>query len=186
MRARTWTPRTGHQSLGDRQHRAAGDVHGSARHQRRQRRAAAHRRQPVGQRRRSHLGADGVSRRQRDRAAAQRVVLDAVRPEALLHGVRGDLHHQLAALRRRADAGLADLLPHPAGPGRRRAAADLAGHPGRELPAREAGRRDGVLRHGRGRGAGDRADAGRLDHRQLHLALDLPDQHPGRHPFARR
>ena len=34
------------------------------------------------------LGADRVSRGQRDRAAAQRLVLDALRPQALLHGVR--------------------------------------------------------------------------------------------------
>ena len=27
-------------------------------------------------------------------------------------------------------------------------------------------------------------DARRLDHRQLQLALDLPHQHPGRHPLA--
>ncbi len=136
-------------------------------------------------RRKATLGADGVSRRQRDRAAAERVVLDPVRTEALLHGVRRHLHPQFPALRRGADARLADLLSRPAGPGRRSAAADLPGDSGRELPAREAGRRDGVLRHGRGRGAGDRADAGRMDHRQLHLALDLPDQHTRRHPVAR-
>ena len=32
------------------------------------------------------------------------------------------------------------------------------------------------LRHRGGRRAGDRADAGRLDHRHLHVALDSPDQ----------
>jgi MFS family permease len=48
-------------------------------------------------------------------------------------------------------AAAADRLPHPAGARRRRAAADLAGHPGGKLPAREAGRRHRVLRHGRGR-----------------------------------
>ena len=43
-----------------------------------------------------------------------------------------------------ADARLVDLLSRPAGPRRRRAAADLAGHSGRKLSAREAGHRDGV------------------------------------------
>ena len=73
-----------------------------------------------------------------------------------------------------------DLLPRLAGARRRRAATRLAGHPGGELPARKAGHGHGDFRHGRGGGAGHRPHAGRLDHRQLQLALDLLHQHPHR------
>ena len=80
--------------------------------------------------------------------------------------------------------GMLILFRDPAGRGRRRAAAGVAGHPGGELPAEEARHGDGGLRHGRGGGAHHRTDAGRLDHRQLQLALDLPDQYSGRHAVA--
>src|SRR5215471_15784412 len=109
------------------------------------------------------------------------MVLDAVRTEALLHDLRWDLHGELTIVRAGAVAGMADFLPHPAGPGRGSAATDLAGDRGGELPAGKTGLRHGVLWNGRGSGAGDRADAGRLDHGQLHVALDLSDQHSGRY-----
>ena len=78
----------------------------------------------------------------------------------------------------------AHLLSGLAGSRRRRPAAQRAGHPGRHFPARQA--RHGVrrLRHGRGGRAGDRADARRLDHRQLQLALDLLHQHPLRRTLS--
>ena len=56
------------------------------------------------------------------------------------------------------------------------------GDPDRRLPAREAGHgHDGVRRGGADR-PGHRPDAGRLDHGQLQLALDLPHQPPDRRP----
>ena len=76
-----------------------------------------------------------------------------------------------------------DLVPCAARFGRRRAAAGFAGHPARDVSAREARHGDGGLRHGGGVRAGGGTHAGRLDHRQLHLALDFPDQHSGRHLF---
>ena len=52
------------------------------------------------------------------------------------------------------------------------------------FPARKARHGHGGLRHGRGGGAGHRPHPGRLDHRQLQLALDLLHQHPGRDALA--
>ena len=77
-----------------------------------------------------------------------------------------------------------DLVPRAAGLGRRRAAARFASHPARDLSARKARHGDGDVWNGRGVRARGRADAGRMDHRQLHLALDLPDQRSSRHLFV--
>ena len=52
------------------------------------------------------------------------------------------------------------------------------------FPAAKARHGDGGVRHGRGGRAHHRADAGRLDHRQLQLALDLPDQYSGGRALA--
>ena len=49
------------------------------------------------------------------------------------------------------------------------------------FPPRETGRRHGHLRHGGGGRADPGPDAGRLDHRQLFLALDLLHQPAGGH-----
>ena len=87
---------------------------------------------------------------------------------------------------------LCGLAPEPgdaavvscvAGSRRRWAAADGAGHPCRYLPAAPA--RAGVcaLRNYGGDRADDRADAGRLDHFQLFLALDFFHQSPRGHPY---
>ena len=63
-------------------------LHGDPRHHDRQCRAAAHRRQPVGEQRRGDLGADLLSRRQRHRADDLRLAGRPVRPQALFP----DLH----------------------------------------------------------------------------------------------
>ena len=98
--------------------------------------------------------------------------------------VRGAVHAQLAAVRTGALARRADRVPRSARDRRRRAAADVAGHPGGELPARKARHGDGGVWHGRGGRARHRADPRRMDHRQLQLALDFPDQSAVRHPLA--
>ena len=104
--------------------------------------------------------------------------------------------HQLHAVRPGAVAAHAGLLPRAAGSGRRRSCAERAGHPRRHLLAQ--GPRQGLCDVWAGSGvrAGDRAYAGRLDHRQLQLALDLlhqradcdpeplPDQPAGGRPAA--
>ena len=87
-------------------------------------------------RRRSHLGAHLLPGCQRHRAAAERLVLVPDRPQALLHDLRGAVHRQLHAVRPGAQPGHPDPVPHPAGHGRRRAAAHFASHPGGDLSAR--------------------------------------------------
>ena len=70
----------------------------------------------------------------------------------------------------------ADCGAHPAGRGRRRHAAAGAVDPARELSAGETRQGDGRLWSGHCGGAGDWPDAGRMDYRQLLLALDLLHQ----------
>ena len=86
---------------------------------------------------------------------------------------------QLVSVRPGAESLPAHFLSRPAGRRRRRTSADFASHPGGELLAQEAGHGDGDLRHGRGGGADHRPHAGRLDHRQLFVALDLLHQCAG-------
>ena len=71
------------QSLADRHGGDAGHVSGSARHLGGQRGPAAHRRQPLGQHRRGHLGADQLPGLQRHRAADDRLAEQFFRPQAV-------------------------------------------------------------------------------------------------------
>ncbi len=68
--------------------------------------------------------------------------------------------------------------PHPAGGGRRRAAAALAGDPAGELSARKAGQAMAAFGMGVVVAPIARPDPRRLAHRQLLMALDLLHQHP--------
>ena len=81
--------------------------------------------------------------------------------------------------------GIADLLPHPAGRDRRRAAAAVAGGAARGVPAAGSRQGDGLLGPRHRRRADSRAGARRLADRQLQLALGLLHQHPGRHRVDR-
>ena len=94
------------------------------------------------------------------------------------------VHGELAAVRARAEPQRADRLSRPARAWRRRHADQRASHPGRHVSAAKA--RPGVraLRHRRHRRADGRADARRLDHRQLFLALDFFHQRADRHRLA--
>ena len=65
------------------------------------------------------------------------------------------------------------------GAGRRRTAAFRASHPGRYISHRKARHGFRRLRHGRCAGARHRSHAGRMDYRQLQLALDLFHQPAG-------
>ena len=88
---------------------------------------------------------------------------------------------QLAGLRHRAQPGGSAGRARGPGWGRGRSAADGAGHSGGHVSAPAAWAcllplwGDGHLR------SVDRPDPGRLDHGQLHLALDFPDEPAGRH-----
>ena len=159
----------------------AGRLHGGARHLHRQRGAAPHRRLAGRFDRPGHLGADQLPGLECDRAAHRRVGLERDGPAQFLRPVHCDLHRLQLSLRRGALADPAAALSRFAGRRRRRNAAHGPGHHGRQLRAAEA--RPGLcsLRTGRRARAFHRPHAGRLDHRQLHLALDLLHQHSGGH-----
>ena len=65
--------RRGDQPVGRRRRRRGADLHGGARHHDRQRRAALHRRRPVGHGRRQRMGHHQLPRRQRDHPADLRL-----------------------------------------------------------------------------------------------------------------
>ena len=98
---------------------------------------------------------------------AHGLVLHAVRPQAVLHDLRGHLHDQLHALRARPQSCLAGVFPHPARRRRGSVAAHLSGHLAREFPQGKARHGNGHVRRGRGHGAHHRSHPGRLAHRQL-------------------
>ena len=86
----------------------------------------------------------------------------------------------LVPVRHRAQSAVPDRRANSARRGRRRLAALRTGHPGRHVLRRKARHGFRGLRHGGGGGARHRPHAGRLDHRQLQLALDLLHQPAGR------
>ena len=149
-------------------------------------RAAAHAGHLLGDPGPGLLGLDLLHRGERGDAAGDRLARRAPRPPApvprrgrRLHGVLAVLRHgQLAAGGGPAAdrAGRLRRVPDPA----------LAGDHARCLPARGARQGDGVLGHGRGARAGDRADARRLSDRRAVLALGVLHQHPGRLAGAAR
>ena len=112
----------------------------------------------------------------RHRPAGLRLALHRHRTQALLHDLRAAVHRLLVPVRHCAQPSGADRRAHPARRGRRRPAALRAGHPGRHVLHRKTRHGLRALRHGRGGGARHRPDAGRLDHRQFQLALDLLHQ----------
>ena len=168
------------QPLGDRRDGDARHVHGSAGHFHRQRGAAAHFRKFVGGCGRIDLGADVVSGFERDRSAAFRMAFGIDWTQTVLHVVRGAVYGEFVFVRTGAEPGRAGAVPHSAGCRRRRSAAQRTGNFERHVQHREA--RHGVcgVRHRRRRRADDRAVAGRLDHRQLFVALDFLYQRAGR------
>src|SRR5258707_5952088 len=96
--------------------------------------------------------------------------------EAVLLDVHCVFHDQFLPVRDRTDPCPASPVSSHARRIRRRLAADGTGHLGRYLPSREAGASlCAVWNHGHLRSC-DWPDAGRLDHRQLLLALDFLHQ----------
>ncbi len=104
--------------------------------------------------------------------------------QALLYGLRRDLHDVLGALRLRDKSERAAALPRAAGSRWRRHGAGLAIDPRQFVSAGEARAGIRTLRDCNRRRADRRADAGRLDHRQLFLALGVSDQCAGRRAVA--
>ena len=95
--------------------------------------------------RRSDLGADVLSGRQRHHPAHDRMAGQPLRPQAPADGLGHRLHHRVVPLRTRAEPPIPDRLPHHAGRKRRRPAAALAGRHARSVSAREARQGDGIL-----------------------------------------
>ena len=93
-------------------------------------------------------------------------------PQALLYGLRGAVYREFDAVRAGSETCHADSLSGDAGPGRRRTCSPVS----RQFwPIRfPRAAQYGFAIYGMAMcGAGDRADAGRMDYRQLQLALDL-------------
>jgi hypothetical protein len=74
-------------------------------------------------------------------------------------------------------------VPRAARPGRWSVATGFASYLAQDVSTREAGHRDGRVRNGVGLRARSGSDARRMDHRQLHLALDFPHQRSSGHLF---
>jgi hypothetical protein len=158
------------------------------RHVDRQRLAAADDGQSRSDARRDRLGRHGVRGRQRDHRADGELARHVLRQAKLLRGVDRALHGGLVLLRPCVEHLGARALPLFAGGRRRRAAFDLAVDPRRDVSAGGARLRDLALWHGHRRRPYDRADARRMDHRQLHVAVDLlrelADRRAGRVPHV--
>ncbi len=117
---------------------------------------------------------------QRHHPAHVRMAGQPPRPPQCPARLRHRLHHHLSPLRHGYQPRVPHLLPHPAGPYRRRLAAARPSRPARDLPAQAARNRHGGLRPRHYPRAHPRPHARRLDHRQLLLALDLLPQRADR------
>src|ERR1700739_5004403 len=95
------------------------------------------------------------------------------RAEEVLHDVRGDIYGELVFMRVGPQPGGARDFPDFAGPRGRRVATEGASDSERYISAGEA--RHGVcrLRAGRGGGTNHWTVAGRMDHGQFFLEMDL-------------
>ncbi len=151
-------------------------LHGSAGHDDRQRRGAAHRRQPRREPQRRHLDDQLVRTGQRDHAAAHRLAGAPFRRGENLRRLGAAVRDLLDAVRpghQHADAG-----DRPPAAGRRLRAdggafADFAAV---QLPEGKTGHRTGAMGHDRGGGADLRPDPGRLADRQFLVAVDFLHQ----------
>lgn len=125
--------------------------------------ALPHLRHHVRELRRSHVDAHVLSRRERHRAAAVRLLLEDPRAQALLPDLHRGVHRVFVSVRHRDESRAAHHLPHSAGLFRRRFAAEPAVDHSRYLPARAARPRVFDLGGGDRRGArspGRRSAAG--------------------------
>ncbi len=167
------------QSVGDRGGGHPRRLHGDPRYHHRQCEPAPYRGLDVGELRRRDLDAHLLSGGERDRAAHLRLARPAPGPQALFPDLHRRLHPVFLSLRHGDLARPAHRLSPLSGVFRRRAAAQPAiDHPRyvRARPARTRLFGGGDRHHLRPR---HRPHARGLDHRQLHLALGVPDQRAG-------
>ena len=125
-------------SLAHRRHRGSGGLYGGAGHFDRQCGAAPYSRQPGSECRSEHLGSHLLPGSQRDCLAHGRLGRQRDRAQEFLHALHRDLHRQFLLVRHRPHARPTAALPGVSRSGRRRLAADGAGHHGRFLRAVEA------------------------------------------------
>ena len=177
-----WQPQR--QYLGDWRCGGHGGLHGGARYEHRQCRPALHGGQPGREQRREHLDPHFLPGFECHRAAHQRMVRRRARPQAILHDVSRDLHGEFPAVRDCAQPRGDYPVSRAAGRGRGRTATHGPGHPGRHFSTSTARRGLRALWHHHHRRAYDRTDLGRLDYRQLYLALDFLHQPAGGHHGA--
>ena len=147
-----------------------------ARPDHRQRRTALHAGQLLGELRRDHLGAHHLHHRRRDHDRAGRLARRALRSQAAVRRLHHQLHHHLDDVRCGAVAGTDRRIPPDAGREQRRPGAAVAGDPVRHLSGGTTRLRDGGLGHGRDDRPDPRADARRLSHRDVQLALRVLHQ----------
>src|SRR6516165_6417236 len=107
--------------------------------------------------------------------------LGALRAQALLYAVAVQLHLRLSTVRRRPQSRPDDRISPGPGIGRSCNGAFIAGHYDGDISARGTATRDGDLGRRDDGSAGHRAYAGRLDYRQLELALEFLYQRSSRH-----
>ncbi len=149
-------------NLGD-----AGDVHGGAGHSHCLGRVAVYRRVAGRVELRSDVGVDKLLDRQRRNSPCEQLVRSSFRTQALPDVLRRSLHRCQLLLWCSADAGTAVGRAHPAGRGRRSAAAALAGDSAGELPSGQTWSGDGALRIRRSRRARIGANARRMADRHV-------------------
>ena len=113
--------------------------------------------------------------------AHQRMVRRSDWAQAILHDVPRDLHGEFPALRDCAQPRSDDSVSRDSRRGRRRLATHGAGHSGGHFSAATARRGFRALWHHHHRRSNGRADIGRLDYRQLFLAMDFLHQPAGGH-----
>ena len=163
-----------------------GDDHAGARHDHRQCRPALYAGLAVDDAGPDQLGPDLLYRRRRDHDLAARVDGDPFRPQEAVHRLHRRFHRRLDAVRRCAVDRADGRLPALAGRVRRGAGAALPSGDARHFSARAARLGDGDLGHGGDARADHGADARRLSHRFLFLALGVLRQPAVRHPHHRR
>ncbi len=166
-----------HHHLRDARHRDAGPGH-----QHHQRRPAAHAGLAVHERRGDLVGHHVVPGGQRHCHSRDGLAHRRPRPPPSLPDLHDPVHRQLVPVRPRAEPPFPRRDARAARAGRRAGGADGAGHHVGDLPAAPARARDGRLGHRHHDGADPGTHAGRLDLRQLVVALDLLREPADRRP----
>src|SRR6187402_2938664 len=159
--------------MADRGHGGSCCVHGGAGYLYRERGPSSHLRNAGSKSRPGNVGTDQLSRSERDHSACGWMGFERHRTEEVFHALHRDLYDCQLFMRHSSNPAVASALPGSAGPGWWRSAAYGAGHYGRLIRTQKT--RSGLftLRPGGGAGTLDRPDAGRLDYRQLLMAMDL-------------